>query len=149
MWLRRNSHTSWNMRVSSPFFQPSYHSAFCSPLSHNNAHTQTCCMQRPAPLLVVLEEFNASAFLLDCLYDHLSSFVRSFLSHIHVHAVSPWTSVRERGCLYGAVVGVTRCPDDVKQYFLFCLGLRGRSRRRCALKCKAVHGGRVLRGFSS
>lgn len=75
------------------FFQSSYRSAFCSPLSHNNAHTQTCCIHLPAPLLVLLEGFNASPVLLDCLYDHLSSFVRSFLSHIQVLAVSPWPSV--------------------------------------------------------
>lgn len=101
-------------------FLSSYHSAFCWPLSHSSAHTRTCCIQ-----LLSSSFWRSLMHLLSCwIVCMITSlpFVRSFLSHIRLHAVSSWPRSRERGCLCRcvcvcAVVGVTRCPDDIKQYF--------------------------------
>lgn len=42
------------------FFLSSYHSAFCSPYSHSNSHTRTCCNLLTAPLYVSREGLNPS-----------------------------------------------------------------------------------------
>lgn len=88
--------------------------------------------------------------LQDCLYDQPCFFLRDeFMLSLHgfVFVRLPLfccALLRAQICVC-TVVSVPCCRDD-KQYFVPAWAFR--NRRCCALKCKAVHGGRVLQGFS-